>query len=85
MPDTDLGAWLRRKGLMEEHLRQWREALAERASAVFAPREPRVSAGTSFFVPIVEVCNDYVSFKEPVVLRYFAGFGRCFCHYGDGG
>jgi transposase len=44
MPDTDLGAWLRRKGLTEEHLRQWREALAERASAVFAPREPRVSA-----------------------------------------
>lgn len=44
MSDTELGAWLRRKGLTEEHVRQWREALQERASAVFAPREPRVSA-----------------------------------------
>ena len=34
----------RRKGLTEEHLRQWRETLEERASAVFEPREPRVSA-----------------------------------------
>jgi transposase len=44
MSDADLGAWLRRQGLTETHLRQWREALAERASAVFEPREPRVSA-----------------------------------------
>jgi transposase len=44
LSDTELGAWLRRKGLTEEHLRQWREALEERASAVFEPREPRVSA-----------------------------------------
>ena len=42
--EADLGLWLRRKGLKEEHLRQWREALSERAGAVFAPREPRVSA-----------------------------------------
>lgn len=42
--DAELGAWLRREGLTEEHLRQWREALEERASAVFEPREPRVSA-----------------------------------------
>jgi transposase-like protein len=44
LSDTELGAWLRRKGLTEEHLRQWREALEERASAVFAPREPRANA-----------------------------------------
>jgi len=44
LSDTELGEWLRRKGLTEEHLRQWREALEERASAVFEPREPRVSA-----------------------------------------
>ena len=44
LSDADLGAWLRRKGLTEEHLRQWREALEEGASAVFATREPRVSA-----------------------------------------
>jgi transposase-like protein len=44
LSDTELGAWLRRRGLTEEHLRQWREALEERASAVFEPREPRVSA-----------------------------------------
>jgi transposase len=44
LSDSELGAWLRREGLTEEHLRQWREALEERASAVFAPREPRVSA-----------------------------------------
>lgn len=35
--NAELGAWLRRKGLTEEHLRQWRAALEERASAVFAP------------------------------------------------
>jgi transposase len=46
LSDSELGAWLRRKGLTEEHLRQWREALEERASAVFEPREPRVSAET---------------------------------------
>jgi transposase-like protein len=44
LSDTELGAWLRRRGLTEEHLRQWREALEERASAVFEPREPRASA-----------------------------------------
>jgi transposase len=44
LSNTELGDWLRRKGLTEEHLRQWREALEERASAVFEPREPRVSA-----------------------------------------
>jgi transposase len=44
LSDAELGAWLRRKGLTEEHLRQWREALEERASAVFAPNEPRASA-----------------------------------------
>lgn len=42
--EAELGAWLRREGLTEEHLRQWRDALEERASAVFEPREPRVSA-----------------------------------------
>lgn len=42
--DAGLGAWLRRKGLTEEHLRQWREMLEAQASAVFAPREPRASA-----------------------------------------
>jgi transposase len=44
LSDAELGAWLRSKGLTEEHLRQWREALEDGASAVFAPREPRVSA-----------------------------------------
>jgi DNA-binding transcriptional MerR regulator len=44
LSDTALGEWLRRKGLTEEHLRQWLEALEERAAAVFDPREPRVSA-----------------------------------------
>ncbi len=44
LSDTELGTWLRRKGLTEEHLRQWREVLAERASSVFAPRKPRASA-----------------------------------------
>lgn len=42
--DAELGTWLRRQGLTEEHLRQWREALEEGAAAVFAPREPRVSS-----------------------------------------
>jgi transposase len=42
--DADLGLWLRRKGLKEEHLRQWQAALGERAAAVFAPREQRASA-----------------------------------------
>jgi transposase-like protein len=44
MTDGDLGLWLRRMGLKEQHLREWRAALAERASAVFEPREPRLSA-----------------------------------------
>ena len=44
LSDAELGTWLRSKGLTEEHLRQWREALEDGASAVFAPREPRVSA-----------------------------------------
>ena len=42
--ESDLGVWLRRKGIKEEHLRQWREVLGERAAAVFAPREQRASA-----------------------------------------
>lgn len=42
--DADLGTWLRRKGLKEAHLRQWKETLQERATAVFAPREQRASA-----------------------------------------
>jgi len=42
--EYELGVWLRQKGLTEEHLRQWRQALAERACAVFAPREPRASS-----------------------------------------
>ena len=37
MEDADLGMWLRRKGLKEEHLRQWRElgigARPQRANA----------------------------------------------------
>lgn len=41
VPDSELGTWLRHKGLTSEHLRQWREALQERATAVFAPRPPR--------------------------------------------
>src|SRR5690606_23314691 len=44
--EAALGGWLRRRGLKEEHLRQWREALDERAGAVFAPREPRAVAET---------------------------------------
>src|SRR5512145_3303768 len=44
LPDAALGQWLRRTGLKEEHLRQWRAALGERAAAVFAPREQRASA-----------------------------------------
>jgi transposase-like protein len=44
LSDGELGGWLRREGLTEEHLLQWRGALEERASAVFEPREPRVSA-----------------------------------------
>jgi hypothetical protein len=44
VPEGDLGIWLRRKGLKEEHLRQWREAMEERAAAVFAPREARATA-----------------------------------------
>src|SRR4051794_13514962 len=27
LSDSELGTWLRREGLTEEHLRQWREAL----------------------------------------------------------
>lgn len=42
--DAALGSWLRRKGIKEEHLRHWREMLAERAADVFAPKEPRVHA-----------------------------------------
>lgn len=44
LSDAELGAWLRREGVTEEHLRQWRETVKERASAIFEPREPRVSA-----------------------------------------
>jgi transposase len=39
--EAELGLWLRRKGLKEQHLREWRATLAERAQAVFAPREAR--------------------------------------------
>lgn len=42
--ESELGAWLRRKGLTREHLRQWRAALEERASVVFSPRESRASS-----------------------------------------
>ncbi|MCA9627934.1 MAG: transposase [Myxococcales bacterium] len=35
LDDADLGAWLRREGLKEEYLRQWRATLADRAAAVF--------------------------------------------------
>ena len=41
--EGELGSWLRCKGLTQAHLEQWQEALEERAAAVFAPREPRVS------------------------------------------
>jgi transposase len=37
VPEAELGMWLRRKGLKEEHLRQWREVLMGRADAVFSP------------------------------------------------
>jgi hypothetical protein len=40
--DSELGVWLRSKGLTEEHLRQWREVMVERANAVFAPQPPRM-------------------------------------------
>lgn len=43
LSDAELGAWLLREGLTAEHVRQC-EVLEERASAVFEPREPRVSA-----------------------------------------
>jgi transposase len=46
MAEAHLGLWLRRKGLKEQHLREWRAALAERAQAVFAPREPRPNPET---------------------------------------
>jgi transposase-like protein len=39
--EDELGVWLRRNGLKEEHLRQWRETLMERAGSVFAPRTAR--------------------------------------------
>lgn len=39
--EAELGLWLRRKGLKEQHLREWRATLAQRAQAVFAPRETR--------------------------------------------
>ena len=45
IPVAELGIWLRRKGLKEEHLRQWRETLTERAGSVFAPRAVRADAG----------------------------------------
>lgn len=41
MAEAELGLWLRRKGLKEQHLREWRGTLAERAQAVFGPRETR--------------------------------------------
>ncbi len=39
--DADLGAWLRRRGLMEEHLRQWRDA----ALSAFSGRPSRSGSG----------------------------------------
>lgn len=44
MAETELGLWLRRKGLKEQHLREWRATLAQRAQAVFAPPEVRPNA-----------------------------------------
>jgi len=52
--DAELGLWLRRKGLKEAHLREWRETLAERAAAVFAPRESQVSAANRKRVKALE-------------------------------
>lgn len=43
LSDAELGAWLRRKGLKEAHLREWEGRVQEQASAVFAPREARAS------------------------------------------
>ena len=37
---VELGMWLRKKGLTEEHLRLWRGALEERAESVFSPPRP---------------------------------------------
>lgn len=47
VPDSNLGEWLRCKGLTEEHLRQWRELLEDHAAAVFAGRESRTSGETT--------------------------------------
>jgi transposase-like protein len=44
VPEAEFGVWLRRKGLKEEHLRQWREALTERADGVFSPLSSRRSS-----------------------------------------
>jgi transposase len=52
--DADLGLWLRRKGLKEEHLRQWQAALGERAVAIFAPREQRASAEDRKRIKVLE-------------------------------
>ena len=44
--DNELGAWLRRRGLKEAHLRAWEQQTQEQATAVFAPREPKASLET---------------------------------------
>lgn len=47
LSDVELGSWLRRRGLTEEHLRQWRGTLEERVDAVFSPPKPeRQSPGS---------------------------------------
>lgn len=40
LPDAELGAWLRRNGLKEQHLQQWREI----ALSAFGARPSRVSS-----------------------------------------
>jgi hypothetical protein len=40
VPEAELGAWLRQKGLTEEHLRQWRELVL----ACFSGRAARTSS-----------------------------------------
>jgi transposase len=40
IPETELGVWLRRKGLKEEHLRQWRELALSGIAARPSPTRP---------------------------------------------
>jgi len=39
--ESELGTWLRHKGLTTEHLRQWQDTLSDRATAIFGARERR--------------------------------------------